>query len=110
MAQNNNQQTEVIKDSTFAQDILPKATPISNALQKPLKLATGSIFKVLSGTTEIVEDNNGDSTKRAVYRVQSLNSKILPLPTEFEVKIKGQACLLKEEDNVDIMFNSKWSL
>lgn len=108
MAQPNNQPTtETIKDSSFAEVILPKATPINNVLQKPLKLATGSIFKVLSGTTETVEDNNGDSTKRAIYRVQSLNSQLLPLTTEFEIKIKGQSCLLKEEDNIEIMFNSK---
>ena len=108
MAQPNNQPaTETIKDSSFAEAILPKATPINNVLQNPLKLATGSIFKVLSGTTETVEDNNGDSTKRAIYRVQSLNSQLLPLTTEFEIKIKGQSCLLKEEDNIEIMFNSK---
>lgn len=45
MAQtNNNQPVETIKDSTFADSVLPKATPIANVLQKSLKLATGSIF------------------------------------------------------------------
>lgn len=106
MAQNT-QHIEEIKGSSFAQAILPKATPISNALQKPLKLATGSIFKVLSGSTEVAKDSNGDDTVRAVYKVQSLNSKLLPLSTEFEVKVKGQECMFKEEDNVEIMFNSK---
>lgn len=107
MAQNNNQSVELIKDSTFAQAIMPKATPISNVLQKPLKLATGSVFKVLSGSTETAKDSNGDDTVRAAYRVQSLNSKLLPLTTEFEIKVKGQECFLKEQDNVDIMFNSR---
>lgn len=50
---------------------------------------------------------NGDNTVRACYQVQSLNSKLLPLSTEFEIKVKGQTCILKEEDNVEIMFNSK---
>ncbi|KWU03163.1 hypothetical protein AAA431_01415 [Lactobacillus crispatus] len=109
MAQNsnNNQPVETIKESTFAASVLPKATPVENALQKPLKLATGSIFKVLSGTNENVKDSNGDNTVRSCYRVQSLNSKLLPLSTEFEIKVKGQTCILKEEDNVEIMFNSK---
>jgi len=101
------QQNETIKDSTFAQAILPKATPISNALQKPLKLATGSIFKVLSGSTEAAKDSNGDDIVAAIFRVPSLYSKLLPLSTEFEVKVKGQECMFKEEDNVEIMFNSK---
>lgn len=35
------------------------------------------------------------------------HSQLLPLSTEFEIKVKGQACLLKEKDNVEIMFNSK---
>ena len=100
MAQtNNNQSVETIKESTFAASVLPKATPIANVLQKPLKLA--------SGTNEDVKDSNGDNTVRACYRVQSLNSKLLPLSTEFEIKVKGQTCILKEEDNVEIMFNSK---
>lgn len=108
MAQPNNQPTtETIKDSSFAEAILPKATPINNVLQKPLKLATGSIFKVLSGTNETVKDDNGNNVVRAVYKVQSLNSQLLPLSAEFEIKVKGQACLLKEEDNVEIMFNSR---
>lgn len=109
MAQNNNnnQSLEDIEDSSFANVVLPKATPINNVLQKPLKLATGSIFKVLSGANEEVKDSNGENTVRAVYRVQSLNSKLLPLSTEFEIKIKGQKCLLKEEDNLEIMFNSR---
>lgn len=73
MAQtNNNQSVETIKESTFAASVLPKATPIANVLQKPLKLATGSIFKVLSGTNEDVKDSNGDNTVRACYRVQSM--------------------------------------
>lgn len=42
-----------------------------------------------------------------MYRVQSLNSKLFPLSKEFEIKIKGQASILKEKDNIDIMFNSK---
>ena len=107
MAQTNNQPTGTIKDSTFAEAILPKATPISNVLQKPSNLATGSIFKVLSGSTENVKDSDGNDTVRAVYKVQSLNSKLLPLTTEFEIKVKGQPCVLKEQDNVDIMFNSR---
>lgn len=36
---------------------------IINTLQKFLKLATDSIFKVLTNTTEIVKDNNGESAK-----------------------------------------------
>lgn len=73
MAQtNNNQSVETIKESTFSASVLPKATPI--VLQKPLKLATGSIFKVLSGTNEDVKDSNGDNTVRACYRVQSLRT------------------------------------
>ncbi|MDO5007823.1 hypothetical protein [Lactobacillus johnsonii] len=75
MAQtNNNQSVETIKESTFSASVLPKATPIANVLQKPLKLATGSIFKVLSGTNEDVKDSNGDNTVRACYRVQSLRT------------------------------------
>lgn len=54
MAQSTNQSIENIKDSSFATAILPKATPINNALQRPLKLAKGIIFKVLSGTNETV--------------------------------------------------------
>ncbi|MGN1272789.1 MAG: hypothetical protein ACI4T3_06640 [Lactobacillus sp.] len=107
MAQHNTNNPEAVKDSTFAQPLMPKSTPISNVLIKPLKLATGTIFKIVSGSNEQTQDKDGNEVVRAVYRVQSLNSKLLPLATELEVKVKGQACLLSEQDNVDIMFNSK---
>lgn len=106
MAQNQTN-TEAVKGSTFAQPLMSKAPPISNSLTKPLKLATGTIFKVFSGSNEQVQDKDGNYVVRAVYKVQSLNSKLLPFATEFEIKIKDQECLLSEQDNVDIMFNSK---
>lgn len=110
MAQQNTQQEQPvgeIKASTFAQPILPKGTPIENVLQKPLILATGSIFKVISGMQEIVKDDKNNETVRSSYKVQSLNSKLLPLATELEIKVKGQECLLSEKDNIDIMFNNR---
>ena len=107
MAQQNTNSNEAVKGSTFAQSLMPKSTPISNSLTKPLKLATGTIFKVVSGSNEQVQDKDGNEVVRAVYKIQVLNSSLLPLATELEVKIKGQECLLSEQDNVDIMFNSK---
>lgn len=108
MAQTNStNNSETIKGSTFAQPLMAKSTLISNSLTQPLKLATGSIFKVVSGSNEQVQDKDGNEVVRAMYKVQSLNSKLLPLATELEVKIKGQKCLLTEQDNVDLMFNTK---
>ncbi|WP_405076462.1 hypothetical protein ACI3EJ_03205 [Ligilactobacillus acidipiscis] len=111
MVQQNNDKEQKrldnIKYSSFAEAIHPKATPIENVLHKPLELATGSIFKVLSGSEETVQDSDGNKSSRAVYRVQSLNSQLLPLSTEFEVKVKAQPCLIKKEDNFQILFNSK---
>lgn len=112
MAENNNraqqgQRAEEIKESTFAEPIAPKSTPMANVMQKPLKLATGSLFKVVSGSNETVKDDKNNPVVRAVYKVQSLNSKLLPLTTEFEIKVKGQKCLLSEQDNMNIMFNAK---
>lgn len=103
---NNQNKLEGIEESTFATPILSKSTPVTNALERPLKMATGTIFKVLAGSEETIKEDNAEVI-RAVYRVQPLNSKLLPLSSELEIKIKGQPSLLSEEDNVKIVFNSK---
>ncbi|WP_278960680.1 hypothetical protein [Lactobacillus apis] len=71
MAENNNraqqvQRAEKIKESTFAEPIAPKSTPMANAMQKPLKLATGSLFKVVSGLNETVKDYKNNPVVRAI--------------------------------------------
>lgn len=108
MVQKNiNQSMETVKSSTFADVISSKSTPIINVLQKPLKFATGTLFKVVSGTNEEIKDKDGKKSVRAIYRVQSLDSKLLDLSHEFEIKVKNQKCLLTHADNFNITFHSK---
>lgn len=105
--QNNAQDQVTVKGSTFADGLQSKRTPVQNALQKPLKDATGDLFKLISGTDEKVKTKDGADENRAVYKVQPLNSALLPISTEFEVKIKGSKCIVDEKDNVDLMLGAR---
>lgn len=105
--QNNAQAQVTVKGSTFAEALLNKRTPVQNVLQKPLKVATGDLFKLVSGTNEMVKTKDGADENRAVYKVQPLNSALLPISTELEVKIKGTNCIVDEKDNVDLMLGTR---
>lgn len=78
-------------------------------LTKPLKDAVGEAFKLTSGSTEIAQDKEGNviTVPRAVYKVTTLNSNLLPVNTELTVKIKGIKCILTKQDNMKLLFNQK---
>jgi len=98
--------------TSFANVVQSKRMPVANALQKPLVEATGTVFKLVSGTTEVIQEKkDSDGTvkevSRAVYTVQPLNSKLLPANSEFAVKIKDSKSILTEQINLDLLYNTK---
>lgn len=106
-AQNNAQKQVTVKGSTFAEVLQNKRTPVNNALQKPLKSVIGDLFKLVSGTNEVIKTKDGEEEIRAVYRVQPLNSTLLPLSAELEVKIKGAKSIVDEKDNMELMLDAR---
>lgn len=120
MAQQAQEHTDKVIESTFAEVVKNRHMPVGNCLNSLLKEATGTVFKLEGGTTESVTDADGKQVERAVYDVQTLNSKMLPLGTKLQFKIKGEKCVLTEEDMMNLVFNkqlvavsftdiSKWS-
>lgn len=100
-----------LQPSTFAEPIFSKRTPIAKAQTKPLEEVTGNTFKLISSTTETAQDTDKDGNRqdvdRAVYTVQPLNSKVLPVNQELTIKIKGSQSVLTEEMQMDLLYNTK---
>ncbi|MBP2057309.1 hypothetical protein J2Z60_000473 [Lactobacillus colini] len=97
-----------VEGSTFAEVSQSKRTPVGSALDAMLPKAIGTIFKLVSGTTEQVEETKDgvtSSVDRAVYTVQVLNSELLPLGTELVIKVKGQKCILSENQNLQLLLS-----
>lgn len=101
------EEAKKIVESTFAEVVKNRHMPVGNCLNSLLKEATGTVFKLEGGTTETVTDADGKQNDRAVYDVQTLNSGMLPLGTKLQFKIKGEKCVLTEEDMMNLVFNKQ---
>ena len=101
------EQAKKIIESTFAEIVKSRHMPVGNCLNELLSQVTGTVFKLEGGSTEQVQDPNNEDKQidRAVYDVQTLNSKLLPLGTKLQIKIKGEKCILSEEDMMNLVFN-----